>query len=164
MPEELDDHVSIHRSTSRPNFTEHLVNRAASPEKEDGPGMEKEKKKCNMCEKNLASSSFNRHMKDKHGKSEECEICKKRFLTQSGLESHQRKAHVVNIISYFECHFSDYKSMNKYYMTDHVRRQHAGEGSNSFVCNKCYTRKQNEHLLMKHMQQHQESNCVVCGK
>ena len=93
--------------------------------------LEKEKKKCNMCEKNLASSSFNRHMKDKHGKSEECEICKKRFLTQSGLESHQRKAHVVNIISYFECHFCDYKSMNKYYMTDHVRRQHAGEGSNS---------------------------------
>ena len=112
----------------------------------------------------LASSSFNRHMKDKHGKSEECEICKKRFLTLSGLESHQRKAHVVNIISYFECHFCDYKSMNKYYMTDHVRRQHAGEGSNSFVCNKCYTRKQNEHILMKHMQQHQEFNCVVCGK
>ena len=72
---------------------------------------------------------------------------KKRNLTLSGLESHQSKAHVVNIISYFECHFCDYK----YYMTDHVRRQHAGEGSNSFVCNKCYTRKQNEHLLMKHM-------------
>ena len=54
--------------------------------------------------------------------------------------------------------------MNKYYMTDHAKRQHAGDGSNSFVCSKCFTRKQNEHLLKKHMQEHKECNCVVCGK
>ena len=79
-----------------------------------------------------------------------CESMQKTFLELSGLESHQSKAHVVKIISHFKCHFCEYTSMNKYYMTDHIRRQHAGEGSNSFVCNKCYTRKQNEHLLRKH--------------
>ena len=131
---------------------------------EDGPSMEKEKKKCNICGKNLAFSSFSRHMKDKPGTTQACKICGKSFQTLSGLESHQSKAHVVKVISHFKCHFCEYTSMNKYYMTDHIRRQHAGEGSNSFVCNKCYTRKQNEHLLRKHMQQHQESNCVVCGK
>ena len=52
--------------------------------------------------------------------------------------------------------------MNKYYMTDHEKRQHAGQGSNSFVCNVCYARKQNEYLLKKHMQQHVRSTCVIC--
>ena len=49
-------------------------------------------------------------------------------------------------------------------MTDHKRRQHTGNGSNSFVCNICYTRKQNEHLLKKHMQQHVKSSCIICTK
>ena len=49
-------------------------------------------------------------------------------------------------------------------MTDHKRKQHAGNGSNSFVCNICYTRKQNEHLLKKHMQQHVRSSCIICTK
>ena len=54
--------------------------------------------------------------------------------------------------------------MNPYYMTDHKRRQHAGHGGNSFVCNICYARKQNEHLLKKHMQQHVKSSCIICSK
>ena len=57
--------------------------------------------------------------------------------------------------------------MNKYYMTDHEKRQHGNgnnEGFNSFVCSKCYTRKPNEYLLKKHQQQHVTSLCVVCKK
>ena len=74
-------------------------------------------------------------------------------------------AHAPKIISYFECGICDYKSMNKYYMTDHEKRQHPGhQGSISFVCNVCYARKQNEYLLKKHMQQHVRSTCVICEK
>ena len=173
IPEELDEHMSIHRS-KRPSFTSQLTtailkdkenaNAKTSSEKEGEPRIEKEKKKCNICEKQLALSSVSRHMKDKHGESHKCSICKKICQTISSLESHQSKAHVVKTISYFECDFCDYKSMNKYFMTDHVKRQHAGAGSNSFVCNQCYTRKQNEYLLKKHMQQHVQSNCVACQK
>ena len=55
--------------------------------------------------------------------------------------------------------------MNKYYLKDHVKRQHENmDGGNSFVCNKCYSRKPNEYLLKKHQQQHVESICVVCEK
>ena len=54
--------------------------------------------------------------------------------------------------------------MNKYYLSDHTKRQHAGDGSNSFVCHMCYARKPNSYLLKKHMQQHVESVCKVCEK
>ena len=67
------------------------------PCKEDGPSVEKEKKKCNICEKNLALSSFSRDMKDKHGTTQACKICRKSFQTLGGLESHQSKAHVVKL-------------------------------------------------------------------
>ena len=155
-------------SSSRPNITSRL-----STEDEENtnarsdvsnPSIEKEKKKCSICGKQLAPSSVRRHMKDKHGGSSKFTICGKKYQTTTALENHQNKAHEVKIISYFECDFCEYKSMNKYYMTDHLKRQHAGDGSNSFVCSKCFTRKQNEHLLKKHMQEHKESNCVVCGK
>ena len=39
-----------------------------------------------------------------------------------------------------------------------------GNGSTSFVCNKCFVRKPNEYLLKKHMEQHIESICVICQK
>ena len=61
----------------------------------------------------------------------------------------------------------EYKTMNKYYMTDHEKRQHGNgnnESFNSFVCSKCYSRKPNEYLLKKHQQQHVTSLCVVCQK
>ena len=141
-----------------------LKSHANATSEVSNPSIEKEKKKCSICGKQLAPSSVSRHMKDKHGGSHKCTICGKKYQTTTALENHQTKAHVVKIISYFECDFCEYKSMNKYYMTDHVKRQHAGDGSNSFVCSKCFTRKQNEHLLKKHMQEHKESNCVVCGK
>ena len=157
--------MSIHTST-RPNLTSRLSTAATATcsEKEGGQRIEKEKKMCIVCEKQLALSSFSRHMKDKHGEDQKCNVCGKKFQTINTLENHQKKTHVVKHISYYECEFCDYKSMNKYYISDHVKRQHRGEGTNSFVCSQCYARKQNEHLLKKHMQQHQESNCVVCGK
>ena len=54
--------------------------------------------------------------------------------------------------------------MNKYYLSDHTKRQHAGDDSNSFVCHMSYVRKPNSYLLKKHMQQHVESVCKVCEK
>ena len=54
--------------------------------------------------------------------------------------------------------------MNKCYLSDHTKGQHAGDGSNSFVCHMCYARKPNSYLLKKHMQQHVESVCKVCEK
>ena len=60
--------------------------------------------------------------------------------------------------------FANIKQMNKYYLSDHTKRQHAGDGSNSFVCHMCYARKPNSYLLKKHMQQHVESVFKVCEK
>ena len=54
--------------------------------------------------------------------------------------------------------------MNRYYFNQHVKRQHMGNNSASFVCHKCFVRKPNEYLLKKHMQQHIESICVICNK
>ena len=58
MPEELDDHMSIHTST-RPNLTSRLTTAATATcsEKEGGQRIEKEKKMCIICEKQLALSS-----------------------------------------------------------------------------------------------------------
>ena len=78
--------------------------------------------------------------------------------------NHSSKKHKVNIISYYECEICEYKTMNKYYLSDHTKRQHAGDDSNSFVCHMCYVRKPNSYLLKKHMQQHVESVCKVCEK
>ena len=60
--------------------------------------------------------------------------------------------------------FANIKQMNKHYLSDHTKRQHAGDGSNSFVCHMCYARKPNSYLLKKRMQQHVESVCKVCEK
>ena len=59
------------------------------------------------------------------------------------LYNHSSKKHTVNIISYYECKICEYKTMNKYYLSDHTKRQHAGDDSNSFVCHMCYVRKPN---------------------
>ena len=48
-----------------------------------------------ISEKNLALSSFSRHMKD--STTQACTICRKSFQTLGGLESHQSKAHVVKL-------------------------------------------------------------------
>ena len=159
--------MSIHRSKPRPSIASQLISAslgddAASPSEKEGEP--KEKKKCDICKKDLAVSSVSRHMKDKHGGLYKCTICGKNYKTTTALESHQEKAHVVKTISNFECDFCNYKTMNKYYLNDHMKRQHAGAGSNSFVCSKCFARKQNQYLLHKHMQQHVESFCSVCEK
>ena len=56
--------------------------------------------------------------------------------------------------------------MNKYHLSDHTKRQHAGDGSNSFVCHRCYTRKPNSHLLrkiMRHGKVDEVQMCKDCG-
>ena len=143
-PMELEEHMSIHRSKPRPSIASQLISAslgddAASPSEKEGEP--KEKKKCDICKKDLAVSSVSRHMKDKHGGLYKCTICGKNYKTTTALESHQEKAHVVKTISNFECDFCNYKTMNKYYLNDHMKRQHAGAGSNSFVCSKCFARK-----------------------
>ena len=166
-PEELDEHVSIQRLTT-PAPIAHLTAGGSTVKvtnvTDDQMEPQVEKKECKICHKLLAPSSYSRHVKDKHAGTQECVVCKKSYRTDSALENHQNKAHAPKVISYFECDYCDYKSMNPYYMTDHKRRQHAGHGSNSFVCNICYARKQNEHLLKKHMQQHVKSSCIICSK
>ena len=70
----------------------------------------------------------------------------------------------ISEISMHTCTSCEYTTMNKYYFKQHIKRQHVGNGSTSFVCNKCFVRKPNEYLLKKHMQQHIESICVICQK
>ena len=107
--------------------------------------LKKKKRRCQVCDKMLAPCSLRRHMKDVHNMSElcRCNICGKRFLTDTRLYNHSSKKHRVNIISYYECEICEYKTMNKYYLSDHTKRQHAGDDSNSFVCHMCYVRKPN---------------------
>ena len=61
---------------------------------------------------------------------------------------------VANTISLHQCTSCEYSTMNKYYLKQHIKRQHVWSGTTNFVCNKCYVRKPNEYLLKKHMQQH----------
>ena len=91
----------------------------------------------------------------------------KNWEPEKTLENHYAKKHIVNTIAFLECNSCEYKTMNKYYMTDHEKRQHGNgnnESFNNFLCSKCYTRKPNEYLLKKHQQQHVTSLCVVCKK
>ena len=106
-----------------------------------------------------------KHKKNKHSEHVElkCTICADKFQTKNTLDKHYTKKHIVNTIAFLECR-SEYKTMNKFYMTDHVKRQHQGDGFNSFVCSQCYVRKPIEYLLKKHQQQHVTSVCVVCEK
>ena len=95
-------------------------------------------------------------MKDSHNTSQlfKCNICKKKFQTNTNLEEHYTKKHVVNEISLNQCTSCEYSTMNKYYLRQHIKRQHVWSRTTNFVCNKCYVRKPNEYLLKKHMQQH----------
>ena len=177
-PEEMDEHMNLcHRSTRSvtqallrsPSLGKHKEansSREESPKEQSENVVEKEKKRCQVCDKMLAPCSLRRHMKDVYNMSElcRCNICGKRFLTDTRLYNHSSKKHTVNIISYYECEICEYKTMNKYYLSDHTKRQHAGDDSNSFVCHMCYVRKPNSYLLKKHMQQHVESVCKVCEK
>ena len=114
----------------------------------------------------LAPSSISRHMKDLHNTSQlfKCNICMKKFQTNTKLEQHYANKHVANEIALHQCTSCEYTTMNKYYFKQHNKRQHVGNGSSSFVCNKCFVRKPNEYLLKKHTQQHIESICVICKK
>ena len=122
---------------------------------------------CDFCEKKLAPSSLNRHKKDKHNTATlfGCSICHKNFQRKSMLDNHYLEKHVVSTIPILQCESCEYRTHNKYYLSDHVKRQHVGEkSSSSFVCSKCFKRKHNEYLLKKHMQQHIESVCMICQK
>ena len=80
------------------------------------------------------------------------------------LDNHYLEKHVVSTIPILQCESCEYRTHNKYYLSD-VKRQHVGEqSSSSFVCSKCFKRKHNEYLLRKHMQQHIESVCMICQK
>jgi phage FluMu protein Com len=78
MPEELEEHMGIHRST-RLAATAHLTtggdtDNAANSTEQLGEQVEKEKKSCKVCQKLLAPSSLSRHVKDKQGGSHECDM------------------------------------------------------------------------------------------
>ena len=78
MPEELEEHMGIHRST-RLAATAHLTtggdtDNAANSTEQLGEQVENEKKSCKVCQKLLAPSSLSRHVKDKQGGSHECDM------------------------------------------------------------------------------------------
>ena len=161
--EEEEDHLELINRV-RDNVTSQL--RRGEGDLQDRVG-EEQKEKCGQCGKRYARRGMVKHMKEKHGEKLKCNICDEELKTEKTLENHFAKKHIVNTIAFLECNSCEYKTMNKYYMTDHEKRQHGNgnnEGFNSFVCSKCYTRKPNEYLLKKHQQQHVTSLCVVCKK
>ena len=161
--EQEEDHLELINRV-RDNVTSQL--RRGEGDLQDRVG-EEQKEKCGQCGKRYARRGMVKHMKEKHGEKLKCNICDEELKTEKTLENHFAKKHIVNTIAFLECNSCEYKTMNKYYMTDHEKRQHGNgnnEGFNSFVCSKCYTRKPNEYLLKKHQQQHVTSICVVCKK
>ena len=106
-PEEMDEHMNLcHRSTRsvtqallrNPSLGKHKEansSREESPKEQSENVVEKEKKRCQVCDKMLAPCSLRRHMKDVHNMSElcRCNICGKRFLTDTRLYNHSSKKH-----------------------------------------------------------------------
>ena len=159
------ENVSQEERECRTSITSKLKRREEPNPKEKV--REEEKEECGYCGKKYFRRGMINHKKKKHNEELKCNICNEVLQTQKTLENHYAKKHIVNTIAFLECTSCDYKTMNKYYMTDHIKRQH-GNGNNdsfnSFICAKCFATKPNEYLLNKHRQQHVISVCVVCKK
>ena len=90
---------------------------------------------CCYCDTHaFLQKSMRRHMKDVHHSSHlfKCNICRRKFQTNARLEEHCTKKHVANEISFHQCTYCEYKTMNRYYFNQHVKRQHMG--NNSVLC------------------------------
>lgn len=77
-----------------------------------------DKRKCDICLKEVAPKSFEKHLKSHEGEKErkfQCKVCAQKFLTKFKLSRHS-KLHQRSL----ECDFCGHVSYNKALMTHHL--------------------------------------------
>ena len=108
------------KNNSREERNEYEVHRVSGAQQSEVTHVGKQT--CKYCPKKLAASSISRHMKGSHNSSQrfKCNICQKKFQTNTKLEEHYTNKHVANIISMHQCSSCEYSTMNKYYLKQHI--------------------------------------------